>query len=46
MKSFARDGDSEDGGAGGRGAEVMLQTLRPATDSERHTIDRRASRTA
>ena len=42
MKSLAREGDSEEGGS----LVLMTQTLRPDTDSERNTIDLRASRTA
>ena len=43
MKSLARDGDSDDVGCW---LVLMTQTLRPATDSERNTIDLRPSRTA
>lgn len=46
MKSLARDGDRDEGGCGGRGTEVMTKTLRPATDTQRHTIDPRPSHTA
>jgi hypothetical protein len=42
MKSFARDGDREVGGA----LVLMPKTLRPATDTDPHTIDYRAFRTA
>ncbi|GAA3728462.1 hypothetical protein GCM10023082_27940 [Streptomyces tremellae] len=42
MKSFAREGDSETGGT----LVVMTQTLRPTKDSDPHTIDYRAFRTA
>jgi hypothetical protein len=38
MKSFAREGDREEGGT----LVLMTQTLRPATDTDPHTIDYRA----
>ncbi|GAA2443297.1 hypothetical protein GCM10010388_35840 [Streptomyces mauvecolor] len=44
MKSFARDGDSDVGRCAAAAPPVlvlMTQTLRPATDSERNTIDDR-----
>ncbi len=46
MKSLARDGERDEGGWGGRGTEVMTKTLRPPTDTNRHTIDHRPSNTA
>jgi hypothetical protein len=49
MKSLARDGDNDVGvrdPAGGCSLVLMTQTLRPATDSERNTIDGRPRRTA
>ncbi|GGT76180.1 hypothetical protein GCM10010272_19540 [Streptomyces lateritius] len=42
MKSLAREGDNDDGvrvPEGGCSLVLMPQTLRPATDSEPHTID-------
>ncbi|GGP49316.1 hypothetical protein GCM10010278_27820 [Streptomyces melanogenes] len=49
MKSFARDGDNDTGRWAAAAPPVlvsMTQTLRPATDSERNTIDDEPPHTA